>query len=192
MKKLILGGIVALGLLGLAIGITYAAFTDQSKFMGSTFSVGSADIKLLNDLAGGTDSSNLTDQKQAPSFVNITPHWSQDYLVKIYNNSTTNLNLTSSSDYTTANDPDSLRSYIFVEIFDWNDTNNNGQFDTGELGTSYGRKTIIKWKSEGFNLGQLNNGDVRGLVLRFSTDDLSDTKQGKTGIFDFTFDAVGI
>lgn len=177
---------------GLAIGITYAAFTDQTKFSGSTFSVGSADIKLLNDLAGGSEAGNLVDQKQAPSFSNITPHWSQDYSVKIYNNATTDLDVTSHADYLTVNDPDSLRSYIYIEPFDWNDGNNNGIAEIEEISNSYGRKTITKWKTEGFDLGHVNTGILKGYILRFSTDDLADTKQGKTGTFDFTFDALGL
>ncbi len=174
------------------IGIAFAAFKDQTKFLGSTFSTGSADIKLLIDLAAGTDSANLTDQKQAPSFTNIGSTWSQDYLLKLYNNATTNLLVSSTSDYETINDPDDLRSYISVEPFDWNDNNTNGVLDSGELGTSYGKKTIVKWKTEGFDLGTINNGNVKSYVLRFSTDNLSDTKQGKTGIYDFIFDAIGL
>ena len=47
-------------------------------------------------------------------------------------------------------------------------------------------------KTEGFDLGTINNGNVKSYVLRFSTDNLSDTKQGKTGIYDFIFDAIGL
>ena len=102
------------------------------------------------------------------------------------------MQLTSVSDYATANDPDDLRSYIFVEPFSWNDSNDNGLLDTGELGSSFGKKSIVKWKTEGFSFGQLDTANVKGFVLRFSTDNLSDTKQGKTGVFDFVLEATSL
>jgi len=74
----------------------------------------------------------------------------------------------------------------------WNDTNNDGIFDTGEEGTSFGIKSIVKWKTEGFDLGTVNTGEVLSLVLRFSTNTVSDTKQGENAIFDFEFDSIGV
>jgi len=173
-------------------GITYAAFMDKGSVLGSSFSVGSSDIKLLLNVAGNIDSSNLTDEIPGPSFTNITPFWQRDYLVKIYNNATSTLTLTSASNYTTANDTEDLRQIIFIEPLEWSDTNANGLVDEGEVTYSYGRKTIIKWKTEGINLGTVNQGGIKGLILRFSTDDISETKQGATGSFDFEFNAVPV
>jgi hypothetical protein len=192
MKKYVFSICIAVALMLSSFGFAYAAFKDKTSFLGSSFTVGSADIKLLVDLTGGTDTPNLTDQKTAPSFSNITSNWSQNYLLKIYNNAGSTLQLVSNADYLTANDPDDLRTYLFVEMFPWNDTNNNGTVEDGELGTTLGRKNFIKWKSEGISLGNLITGEVKGLVLKFSTDALADTKQGKTGIFDFMFEATGL
>ena len=55
-----------------------------------------------------------------------------------------------------------------------------------------GKKTIVKWKTEGLSLGQAATGEVKALVLRFSTDTLPDTKQGKSGVFDFVFSSAGL
>ncbi len=176
-------------LLGVSMSVGYAAFMDKGKILGSTFSVGSSDLKLLKDLSLGVGGTNLTDEMQGPSFTNISANWTQDYLVKLYNNATGTLVLTTNAYYETVNDPDDLRSIIFVEPFVWND-NGNGVVDAGELGTSYGRKTVVKWKTEGFTLGQLEQGGIKGLVLRFSTDAVSETKQGKSGSFDFEFGAA--
>lgn len=184
--------LAVLALMAASAGMALAGFKDTTKLLGSTFSVGSADIKLLEDLSQGVVTENLADQIPAPTFGNITPNWTQDYLLKIYNNATTNVQIASNSEYTTANDPDDLRSYIFVEPFNWNDTNNNGVLDNGELGSSFGKKSIVKWKTEGFDLGTLGTGSVKGFVLRFTTDNLSDTKQGKTGVYDFIFDAISL
>jgi len=194
MKKpfYIYGSLVLLVLL--TLGVTFATFTDKANFVGTTFSVASSDIKLLNVYNGGTDPSNLVDSKPGPTFSNITPFWYEDYVVQIYNNGTGPLNLTSKATYLTANDPEELRQIIYVEMYDWEDTNGDGipqqpEFDEHSLD---GRKTIIKWNTQGFNLGLLPEGEVRTLVLRFSTDGISPAKQGSGILFDFSFDATGI
>jgi len=173
-------------------GLTYAAFGDRGKVLGSKFSVGSADIKLLLDNAGGTSQENLMEGLPGPEFNNISPNWSESYNIKIFNSGTSPIILTTNADYTTANDPDDLRSVIFVEPFIWNDANGNGTVDTDETGESLGKKTIVKWKTEGYEIGELNSGEVKGLILRFSTDALSETKQGTTAVFDFIFDSIGL
>ena len=175
-----------------AVGITWAAFSDKGKVLGSTFSVGNSDIKLLENIGGTTSQDNLKDELSGPNFINLTPNWTQDYPLKIYNNGSTALQITSNSEYETANDPDDLRSYIYVEPMDWDDSNGNGQLDSGEEGLSYGKKSITKWKTEGFDFGTINMGTTRGFILRFSTTSLSDTKQGKTGSYDFEINAIQI
>ena len=39
--------------------VVWAEFTGKNKVLGSSFRTGSAEIKLLDNLGGGTDSSNL-------------------------------------------------------------------------------------------------------------------------------------
>lgn len=173
-------------------GLTYAAFGDRGKVLGSKFSVGSADIKLLLDNAGGTVPQNLMESLPGPEFTNVTPDWSADYQIKIFNSGTSPVILTTNADYLTANDPDELRSVIFVEPMAWNDENNNGLVDTGEIGESLGKKSIVKWKTEGYEIGEINAGEIKGLILRFSTEALSETKQGTTAVFDFIFDSIGL
>lgn len=175
-----------------AVGAAYAAFADKGSILGSKFTVGSSDIKLLVDVRNGTVSENLAEELQGPDFSNISPNWSHDYLIKIYNNGTTDVHVTSNANYTTANDPDELRSVIYVEPLVWEDTNSNGILEEGEVGESFGKKTIIKWKTEGYDLGTLQQGLVKSIVLRFSTADLSETKQGKSGVFDFEFDSISL
>lgn len=193
MKKrkllLVIGG----ALIATAIVGTYAAFTDKAKILGATFSVSSADLRLLDDLAGGIASDNLVDEKEGPSYDEVSSYWEEDYLVKLYNNAPTDVQLTTNAYYVTANDPDDLRQEIYVEPFDWDDANSDGVVDSGEMSsTSYGKKTIVKWKTEGFDLGTASTGSVRGLVLRFSTDALPVSKQGASALFDFEFEAEGM
>ena len=188
-KKIVL---VAMGiLLGITASVGYAAFMDKGKILGSSFTVGSADLKFLKNVSLGTEISNLTDELAGPAFNGIAPNWTSYYYVKLFNNASTPLNLTTNAYYETANDPDDLRSVIFVEPFNWSD-DGDGIFEEGELGTSYGRKTIVKWKTEGFVLGPVAQGSVKGIVLKFSTDALADSKQGKSGVFDFEFGAVNV
>lgn len=173
-------------------GITYAAFMDKGSILGSSFSVGSSDIKLLVNVAGNIDSSNLSEEVQGPSFNNILPFWQKEYLIKIYNNASTTLNLNSLATYSTSNDTSELRYLIFVEPIEWNDQNSNGVVDTGEAVYSFGKKSLLKWKTEGINLGEVKQGEIKGLILRFSTEDISDTKQGATALFDFEFNAIPV
>lgn len=179
-------------LLILVAGVAVAAFGDKGEILGSSFSVGSADIKFVEDLSGSTSSDNLADELNGPSFTNISPYWSEDYTLKIYNNAAVHIQLTSNANYETANDPDDLRQIIYVEPINWGDANNNGVVEEGELGSSFGKKTIIKWKTEGYDLSSVAPGGIKGMLLRFSTENVSDTKQGKSAIFDFAFDSLGI
>ncbi|MBI2414933.1 hypothetical protein HYV31_03830 [candidate division WWE3 bacterium] len=175
-----------------ATGGAYAAFSDKNEVKGVTISVGSADIKLLQDLAGDLSSTNLVDTMQGPSFANISQTWTADFPLKVYNNATSSIDLFSTAFYETANDPADLRSSIYVEPIDWVDSDGNGNPDPTELGTNYGKKTIVKWKTEGFDFGSMTTGEVRGLVLRFSTQDLSTTKQGATATFDFELTGIAL
>ncbi len=179
-------------LLALVVGVTFTAFTDKARVLGSTFSVGSADIKLLETIGGGVQEQNLVDDKQGPVFSDVSPNWSEDYLVQIYNNALVDVQLASNAAYETANDPEELRQSVYVEFLEWEDVNANGIVDTGELGDSLGKKTVVKWKTEGFDLGVLPSGEVKSLVLRFSTENLAESKQGASAMFDFEFDSIGL
>lgn len=190
LKKVIfaLGGILLITVA--FIGVTAAAFTDQAKVLGSTFSTGSADLKFISGLSGGADPSNITDELPGPSFTNIGATWEGDYLMKIVNYGSGTIQISSHAFYETESDPDSLRSEIEAAIYKWNDNNEDGNLDPGEEGELISKKTIIKWKTEGINLGEIHAGEIKPLIIRFSTNDMSPTKQGKNGVFDFEFDSI--
>jgi hypothetical protein len=190
MKKHWYTYIFLLLLLGLTVGVTYAAFADRAEVLGSTFSVGSADIKLLLDVFGLPVEENLADELMGPAFVDIDPEWVEDYLVTLYNPTASNLDITTHADYETANDPDDLRQDIFVTIYEWEDLNGNNFMEEEELVYEYGTKSIVKWKTEGFELAVLEPGGLMPLVLRFSSD-VPNSKQGASAVFDFEFDSVG-
>lgn len=193
MKKLIyVYGSLFFALL-LVVGVTLAAFTDKADVLGASFSVGSADLKLLGNLAEGVNDSNLKDQVNGPVFSGISPNWTGDYLLKVYNNGTSSVGLTTNANYETANDPEDIRQVVYVEPFEWDDTNNNGVLDTDELGVSLGaRDTLVKYKTQGYSLGVLDAGNVKSIVLRFSTDSVPESDQGATALFDFEIDSTGI
>ncbi len=194
MKKsfYVYGSLVLLVLL--TLGVTFATFTDKANFAGTTMSVASSDIKLLDVYNGGLDPLNLVDSKPGPTFANIYSGWHEDYVVQIYNNGTGDLNLSSRATYETINDPAELRQVIFVEMFDWVDTNEDGipQQEEFEQNSLDGNKTVVKWNTIGFNLGLLPQGEVRTLVLRFTSPSISPASQGAGILFDFSFDATGI
>lgn len=190
MKKYNLTYFTVLALILLTTGVTLAAFTDKASILGASFSVGGSDIKLLSDVTVGTQVENLADQIPGPIFTKISSDWTKDYLVKIYNTSAEEVMLTTNANYLTTGDPAELRSIIFVEPIEWNDSNSDGVADSGELGNSLGKKTIVKWKTEGFDLGVVSGGEVKGLLLRFSTDGVGSTKQGQSAVYDFDFNSI--
>ncbi len=179
-----------LATLASVVGISMAAFTDEGKVLGSTFTVGSADLKFQADLTRGTDPANLVDQLNGPTFSNIGSTWEGVYLLKLENHGTKKIDVTSYADYVTANDPDDLRTYMEVSIYEWNDTDQDGQLDDGEQNLLLGKKTITKWKTEGIYVGERNPNQAIPLVIRFTTNNLSETKQGSNAIFDFNFEAT--
>ena len=176
--------------ISLIAGITYAAFSDKAKVLGSSFSVGSANLMFLESLSMGTDPSNYKDELPGPTFTNIGTGWTQDYLVKLISMASSKITISTNAFYETVNDPDDLRSDINVEIIKWYDTNQNGIVDEGEEGPVVGKKTIIKWKTEGFTLGDLYYGQVMELILRFSAPTISALKQGASAVFDFEFNSI--
>ena len=176
--------------ISLIAGITYAAFSDKAKVLGSSFSVGSANLMFLESLSMGTDPSNYKDELPGPTFTNIGPGWTQDYLLKLISMASSKISISTNAFYETANDPQELRSDIQVEIIKWYDTNQNGIVDSGEEGPVVGKKSIIKWKTEGFTLGDLYYGKVMELILRFSAPTISELKQGASSVFDFEFNSI--
>lgn len=154
---------------------------------GAIFKTTVIELKFLKDLSGQNIPENQTSEISGVSFDQIVTGWSYDYLVKLANTSNTNLNVSSFSNYQTDQDPADLRYSLFVELLPWNDSNNNGVAEETELGTSLGTKSFVKWKTEGFNLGSFEPNKVYGYILRFSAGELTDSKQGQSGTFDFEF-----
>jgi predicted ribosomally synthesized peptide with SipW-like signal peptide len=181
-------------LLVLTLGVTFATFTDRAKFQGTMISVASSDIKLLDTIGGGVDPSNLVDEKPGPVFEEIGNSWVYDYPVQIYNNGTNPVDLTSKADYEDleVNDPQDLRQEIRVDIYEWDDANGDGIPQDTELGGTHGNQTILGWKNTGYsNLGTIAEGEVKSLVIRFTTGDIDD-KQGASFLFDFQFNSTEV
>lgn len=193
-KKVLTYGAVAV-LSAITVGIVYAAFVDKVNVLGSTFSVSNADLRIMRDTTLGTNPANLVEEIPGPSFDHIGQTWHEDYGVKLANIGDAKLQVISRADYETANDPQDLRQDMYVEIFEWGDADQDGIPDEGEYetyGKTYGKKTIVKWKTEGIDLEEVNPNQGKYIVLRFSTENLSDTKKGATAIFDFVFEGIEI
>lgn len=174
------------------IGVAYAAFSDRGDVQGTTITAGSADLKLLDDLGTNLDPTNLIDNKDGPNYSNVGQNWSIQYPVQLFNNGTSQVSLSSTADYETVNDPEDLRQEVYAEFFPWDDANGDGTETPDEIGASLGKKTVVKWKTEGFDLGTMNTGEIKGFIIEFSTVGLPDSNQGASLLFDFGFDSVGI
>ena len=186
--KLKLKRLISFLLAGVLVGgAAYAAISNKIFMKGTSFTTATVELKFLKNLSQGTGIENLTSELTGITFDGILNGWQQDYLVKVTNISTKNMNVWSYANYQTDQDPASLRYSLYVELFLWNDLNNDGVFDSGEEGASLGKKTFVKWKTEGFDLGVFESNKVYGYILRFSSMDITDAKQGTSGIFDFEF-----
>jgi hypothetical protein len=168
-------------------GVALAALSNKVLLKGAMFTTSTVELKFLRNLSSNVENENLTSELSGISFDGITNDWITTYPVKLVNKSGSSMNVSSYANYTTANDPASLRYSLNVEIFKWNDSNNNGVLDEGELGDSLGRKTFVKWKTEGFALGSFEPNVVQSYVLQFTAESITDSKQGATGSFDFEF-----
>ena len=186
-------GLLILFSLGTAV---YAFIQENGKVKGTMFKVsstpvqggsGGADLnnslKLLKNLAGDTGSTNLTDELAGPTFENLNTGWKDGMPLKIYNQGEKMLKLVSTADY--ANDPYTLRDDIFVKISAWNDANNNAGVEPSEIGASYGYNSILRMKNDTFNLGNINPGEVKGIILEFDGAGLSEANAGQNATFDF-------
>jgi hypothetical protein len=168
-------------------GVAFAALSNKILMKGISFKTSTVELKFLKDHTLGSVNENLTSEISGVSFEGIVNGWSTEYLVKIHNTSQNSLQIKSFSNYTTAEDPASLRYSLFVELIPWDDKNSNGLIEDGELGTSLGLKNFVKWKTEGFDLGSMESNKTYGYLMRFSAEGITDSKQGQSGIFDFEF-----
>ena len=186
--KLKLRRLISYLLAGVLVGgVAYAAISNKIFMKGTTFTTAAVELKFLKNLSQGITVDNLTSELTGISFDGILNGWQQDYPIKITNTSTKSMNVWSYSNYQTDQDPASLRYSLYVELIPWNDLNNDGVFDSGEDGASLGKKSFVKWKTEGFDLGSFESNKAYGYILRFSSADLTDAKQGASGLFDFEF-----
>ncbi len=171
----------------LVSGVAFAALSNKVLMKGVAFKTSTVELKFLKNVALSDSAENLTTEISGVSFDNIINGWSSDYLVKLRNSSASTLAVKSFANYTTSEDPASLRYSLYVELFPWNDFNQNGLVDEGELGNSLGVKNFVKWKTEGFDLGSFESNKTYGYLLRFTADGITDSKQGQSGNFDFEF-----
>jgi hypothetical protein len=186
--KLKLRRLISYLLAGVLVGgVAYAAISNKIFMKGTSFSTSTVQLKFLKNLSQDLSTANLTSELIGISFEGILNGWQQDYPVKITNTSTKNMNVWTYANYQTDQDPASLRYSLYVELLPWNDLNNDGVVDSGEEGASLGKKSFVKWKTEGFDLGSLEGNKAYGYILRFSSLDITDAKQGASGIFDFEF-----
>lgn len=173
---------------------TSAVLEETVKVAGTSFSVGETTgggdeepantaLKILADSSASATDSNLVDSVDGPAFEGITQEWSDQFAVKVYNKGANAMDLVSKVDY--VSDPDVLRDDLYVEVLEWNDTNNNGIVDTGETGTSYGYDTILRMRNDTFALGSINPNETRGFVMKFDGTGVSDSNDGQQAVYDF-------
>lgn len=180
-----LGG-TFIGVFGLVV--VTAAFQTRGEVKGTSFSTGSAEIKFLSDLEGGTSDSNLLSEKSFKAFDLIGPNWSDMRLVKLYNEGTESLALSFIAVLSGNNS--ALSDEIILNLKNWDDKNNNGELDETDTTTSVLSQTLTSWQTNGVDLGDFESKEVKGYVLEFSVGDIEDNLQSSTVTYNFAFDGV--
>lgn len=204
MKK-VLGALIMIGIsMASLLQVASAVLQESVKVAGTSFSVGTGtgtggggggtttgntSLKILTNLTGGTNTSNLSDSVAGPTFTNVGPDWMDNFPVKVYNKGTVPLNLVALADY--INDPDVLRDDIYVKIVEWNDSDNDGLVDTGEEGQTYGYDTILRLRNDTFGLGTINPSQQRGFVMKFDGTGVSEANANMNAIYDFVVTGTG-
>lgn len=199
MKKIFLSGALVLLSCVSLFGITSAVFEENVSVAGTSFTIGTSSgepggttgntaLKILKSNTAAASGSNLADTITGPAFENVNTTWVQTLPVKLFNKGTKTLAIVSGATY--VSDPDTLRDDLYIEILAWNDTNNNGTVQEAEIGQSFGKNTILRFKNDTFALGDLTANSTKGYVLRFDGTGLSDANIGKTAIYDFIFTGV--
>ena len=176
-----LGGLF-IGFAGLMVA---AAFQTRGQVKGTSFTAGSAEIMFYNDLSKSSDESNLINEKFFSPFELIGPNWSDTRLVKIYNKGTEDLKLSLVAELSGTDS--SLSINLSVEVFNWDDKNNNGVLDEGEQGASLGTKTLKQWQTSSFDLGSFESKTSKALALKFSVGDITDELQKSNVTYNFVF-----
>lgn len=153
---------------------TLAAFTAQATITGNTFSTGTAD--LLVDSGDEV----FVQSFEGGSFSDIYPGWTQDFNATVLNNGSLDLVVDLTGVLVPGSDTDGLRHALLVEVFE--------EDGTTSLGSP---RTLNEWRTSPFVLGELEAGDLKTVVLRFTApSDLGPQYEGHSVQFDFVFNGT--
>lgn len=203
--------VMIIAVAALISGATQAAFTDNASNTNNVFGTGTADLKLLNDLAYGTyfparNGFYVTDAECAGvcedtvpgvQFDNIYPGWTGQSAIKVANKGSLNLTLGAIAQQTSGDA--GLADWIKVTVVRWDDQNSDGIVDPSEENGVYagGAYTMSNWfaATPYTDLGQINriNGEneVRGFIFKFEVDsNIPSTFQGSSMTVDFTINGT--
>lgn len=177
------------------IGATYALFEETVQVSSASFKIvsttdgeingGNTDLKILLNTGLASEGANLDDEVPGPIFDSVSKNWTADYPIKLFNNGDKTLEIISKADY--VSDVDVLRDDLYIEILTWNDANNNGLVDSGEVGDSFERDTILRWRNDTFILDQIAPNETKGYILRFDGEGLTDINIGMQALYNFEF-----
>lgn len=170
---------------------TQAAFTAKATLTGITFSTGTAELKLFGNL-GYThiwNNGNLYPGQRGGTFADIGPNWKGSQPLKYIN--TGSVPLMTSIRAVVGNDPAGLADDITVSVWQWQDTDGNGQESNTDTFTQLSSpQPLSEMVSNSVTLGQLQRHDPKGLMLRFTTGDLSNETQKQSLSVEFIIDGT--
>lgn len=193
MRDIIKSLVLMLGVGVVLVGATSAAFTASTSVQDSTFSTGTAELQMVQDVSGDPvdyTAGNLDDSVAGLTFDNIYPGWIDFHGVIVFNTGSLDLVTSAVSAYDSGDA--ALGDVIEVRAFEWIDGNHDGIADNTELGSAFGGwRTLNDWETNKFNFGELEDGTPLPVAFKFrTTSGMDDTYQNKSVVYDYIFNGT--
>jgi len=194
MKKILKSLFIVSATLVILVTATQAVWTAETKvYNDNSFKTGNADLQVWDKNYSGE---GWQDSINAPTFDDIYPNWEQDYSLKVKNNGTVNLAVTLNQEWKGGwanwKDPNGLRHHIWLEVWKFNDDNNNNKlWDSGEdVGGRLGKRKLSLLDDSPINLGEIDEGGYQWYLFRFTADGLDGLENSTLQKYTFVFDGT--
>ena len=168
-----------------AVDINDATFQTSSELSSNEQTLDNNTLVFLKNNSNSYSNNNISKSIAGPNFKDIDNNWKDSYEFTLYNQGDKDITVISKANY--VEDPDGLRDDIFVALHNWNDKNDNGKFDDSELGEQLEYNSILRWRNDTFNLGNLESKSANKYVLVFDGSGITDANLDKKAIYSFRF-----
>lgn len=168
-----------------AVSINNAVFETSNELSDEDQTLENPSLVFVKDVFSPIEKNNITTSINGPNFREINNTWKDSFTFNLHNISENDIAITSKALY--IEDPDSLRDDIFVALYKWDDKNRNNRFEDTELGEQLAYDSVLRWKNDHFELGNLKGKETKSFVLLFDGSGITQTNLNKRAEFSFKF-----